>query len=152
MALAYGTNCGFVTTAPTADPGGSAIDQDAFTNALKDTAPVGAITVTEIGWWCDNATEESNYEIGLYTHDAVNDRPGTLIAGHSHTNAKGTTSGWKVASGLNITITAGTIYWLAVQLDDTVKLVKSNKDVVTAFLFFYFMINENKEFKRLRFI
>ena len=64
MALVKGTNCGFVTVAPTTDPtGGGATTIDQTSQALKDTSPVGATVITEIGWWCNNATEESNDNI-----------------------------------------------------------------------------------------
>jgi len=119
MALVEGTNVGFVTVAPTADPEGAGIEiTDNFVIATKFTAPTNG-KVIEIGWWCNNATAEANFEVGLYSHDIVNDRPLTLL-GSNKTNAKGTTSGWKVVSGLDITIVIGTRYWITYQLDNTV--------------------------------
>jgi hypothetical protein len=132
--LTLGTNFGFVATAPTTDPAGSNIDQDTYTIALKDTAPTGAIKITEIGWWCDGATEESNFEVGVYSNDVANSRPGNLLAGASQTNAKGTTAGWKKAT-VNIDVTAGTIYWLAVQLDDTATTTNGNYGSVTGAMY-----------------
>jgi len=120
MGLVLGTNCGFVTVAPTSDPSGGfwyGIDTEA--HAFKDTAPVGAIKVTEIGWWCENATQEANFEVGIYNHNSSDDEPEAVVGTLSQTNAKGTTAGWKKVTGLNIAITAETIYWIAVQLDDT---------------------------------
>lgn len=120
MALVLGTNCGFVTVAPTDDPAAGGNVADAYSMVTRDTAPAGAIRITEIGWWCDNATEEANFEVGLYAAD------GAVVPGEAgtrlyvdDTNAKGTTAGWKRVTGLNWTITAGTAYWIAVQLDDT---------------------------------
>ncbi len=118
MALVKGTNCGFVTTAPTADPGGTNWVLDTYAYGFKDVAPAGAAKVTEIGWWCDNATEAADYDVGIYSHDAVNNRPNGLI-GVARNNAKGTTSGWKRVTGLNISISAATTYWIGVQLDNT---------------------------------
>lgn len=118
-AVALGTNAGFVSSSPTADPGGTGDYADNSALAVKDTAPPTATTVTEIGWWCDNATQETNYEVGIYTWDAGNTRPGSLIAGASLTNAKGTGAGWKKVTGLSIAVTAGTAYAIAVQIDDT---------------------------------
>ena len=119
MALVIGTNCGFVTSAPSNDPSGAtALIMDTRARALKDTAPAKAVKVTEIGWWCDNATQEANFDVGIYSHDAGNDRPNALI-GSSKNNAKGTSSGWKKITSLDITITAWTVYWIGVQLDDT---------------------------------
>lgn len=118
MALVLGTNCGFVTAAPTDNPAGSLSTIDAFSYALKVVSGASAPTITEIGWWCASATQASNFEVGIYTHDAVNNRPGTVISS-SIVNAKGTTSGWKTVSGLNIVLEASTTYWLAFQLDNT---------------------------------
>lgn len=119
MALVKGTNCGFVAVAPVADPGSTGTICDSKVAAQKDVAPVGAILVTEIGWWCDSATEEANYEVGIYSHDAGNDKPNVLLAGADRTNAKGLAAGWKVVTGLNIIIAAGITYWIAEQLDNT---------------------------------
>lgn len=118
MALVKGTNCGFVTAAPSGDPGETASVIDNAAQALKDTSPAGAVKVTEIGWYCENATEESNFEAGIYDHNIGDDNPEALV-GKSATTAKGTGLGWKRVTGLDITITAETIYWLAVQLDNT---------------------------------
>lgn len=118
MALIKGTNCGFVTVAPTADPLGTSSMKDTEASAFKDTSPVGALLVVEIGWYCDNATEEANYDVGIYSHDAGNNRPDTIIDSVS-TAAKGTTSGWKKISGLSIPIVGSTVYWIGIQLDDT---------------------------------
>jgi hypothetical protein len=120
MALVKGTNCGFVTVAPTAIPyGDGSIIADYRANAFKDTAPTGAVAVTEIGWYTDQNTEEANFEVGIYDHNTGDNNPEAVVGSLSQTHAKGTTSGWKVATGLNISITAGTIYWLAFQLDNT---------------------------------
>lgn len=121
MALTYGTNCGFVTTAPTADPGASSAQQiDDQIRAIKHTVPSNVNTVTEIGFFQDDATsEEANFEVGIYTHNAGDNNPEALVAGTSRTNAKGTATGWKVVTGLSIAVTADTVFWIAVQVDDT---------------------------------
>ena len=117
MVLTLGTNCGFVTVAPTANPstGGSQIDDRAF--AFKDTSPATAAKITEIGWFCNTASEEANFEVGIYAHDSGNNKPDTLIVSFT-TNAKGTGLGWKVVTGLDITISQNTDYWIGVQLDN----------------------------------
>ena len=125
MALVKGTNCGFVTVAPVDDPAASNLVNDNYARAFKDVAPAGAAKVTEIGWWCDDASEASDYDVGIYSHDAVNNRPDVLI-GSALNNAKGLASGWKVVSGLNITITPGITYWIGVQLDDTPSQTNTN--------------------------
>lgn len=121
MALAYGTNCGFVTTAPTTDPvAGATVTIDNTSVVLKATSQSNATKVIEVGWWCDNATEAANFEVGLYSADGavVPGEAGTRLF-VSATNAKGTTSGWKVVTGLNWTISASTIYWIGLQVDNT---------------------------------
>lgn len=117
MALVKGTNCGFVTAAPHADPYGDDYVCDAVAVAFKDTAPEGAVKVVEIGWYCDNATEESNFEVAIYDHNTDDNNPEAVV-GWDQTNAKGTGSGWKRCTGLDIAITAGSTYWLAMQLDN----------------------------------
>jgi hypothetical protein len=127
MALVEGTNCGFVTVAPTADPGATDLRADNTSRTGKFTAPAGASKITEIGWYCDNATDEGNFELGVYSDDGngATSLPVTLAAGVSRTNAKGTDAGWKKAT-VDIAITAGTIYWLAVQLDATSSATNTN--------------------------
>ena len=117
MALVVGTNSGFVTVAPTVDPADSTISIASRAMAMKDTSPSENAIITEIGWWCDNATAEANFEVGIYTHNIGDDEPEILLAGSSRTNAKGTGAGWKVVSGLNIEVSSETIYWITVQLD-----------------------------------
>ncbi len=117
MAVALGTNSGFVTVSPTADPGGSGTQLETRTKTMVDTSPVTAARITQVGWWCGEATDEANFEIGVYSADGavVPGEAGTLL--HvSRTNAKGTTSGWKKVT-VDWAISGNTNYWLAVQLD-----------------------------------
>ena len=120
MALVLGTNSGFVASAPAADPGGIALGVDNSAVVTKDQSPGTANTITQVGWWCDNATEESNFEIGLYADSSG--AAGSLLFSTS-TNAKGTGSGWKTAS-VNWSISPSTNYWLGLQLDDTATQTK----------------------------
>ena len=120
-ALVEGTNCGFVTVAPTTDPGGVNLgNADDASRSGKFVAPANG-TITEIGWYCENATEEANFEVGLYSDDGggATSLPENLAAGSDTTNAKGTDAGWKVTTGLSIPIVSGTTYWIATQLDAT---------------------------------
>ena len=128
MAIVLGTNAGFVTSAPTSDPSGNReFDVDFHATAGKDTSPATAIRVTEIGWWCDNATQAANFEVGIY--DDSGGSPNNLLAGASLVNAKGTTAGWKKATGLNITISSSTTYWIALQVDSTATSTESDEGV-----------------------
>lgn len=120
MALVIGTNCGFVTVAPTTDPAGTQLTFDNLAGACKFTSPAGAATITEMGFYVDGATEEANFEMAVYAADGavVPGEAGTRLH-HSATNAKGTTAGWKTVTGLSWAISGSTDYWLAVQLDNT---------------------------------
>ncbi|MFH1585382.1 MAG: hypothetical protein ABIB79_01285 [archaeon] len=115
MALALGTNCGFVTEAPVADPEGTAYDYIGHSQFLKVISPATADKITEIGLWCNNATNEANFEVGLYNDSGG--APNNLLE-VDRTNAKGTTAGWKNVS-VNWSINPSTTYWLAFQIDDT---------------------------------
>ena len=118
MALVKGTNCGFVLAAPTTDPSGaSETSAEDRARAGKFISPADAIAITKIGWWCANVTEEANFEVGLYSHDADNNVPLTLLASNK-INAKGTTAGWKSAL-VSLAINPSTVYWIAFQLDHT---------------------------------
>jgi len=118
MGLVNGTNCGFVLSAPVADPGGTSTRRDNYASAIKVVAPVGISAITEIGWWQANSSSaDTNFEVGLYSHDASNDKPDTLLE-VDDTNAKGTDGGWKTVS-VNWLVTPGTTYWIAVQIDYT---------------------------------
>jgi hypothetical protein len=118
MAVVMGTNAGFVTSSPSADPAGSTSAQDYRSSALKDTTPDEAVTVTEIGWYADNATEDANWEAAIYTDDGSGNNPDEIVDSDI-TNDKGTDAGWKKCTGLNIALDANTVYWIAVQCDDT---------------------------------
>lgn len=128
MAIVVGTNAGFVTSSPSADPAGTITAIDAKAVAFLDTAPATAIRVIEIGIWIDNATQAADFEFGIYTDNAVDNEPEALV-GSKVTIAKGTTSGWKSQS-CNIAITAGTDYWIALQLDNTATGTNANWAVV----------------------
>lgn len=117
MAVVLGTNAGFVTEAPTADPSGTGTYIDFQACAVKDTSDATADRITEVGWWCDTATAEANFEIGLYAHDSGNDKPGSQLYADI-VNAKGVTTGWKTVT-VNWSIDPSTIYWIALQVDNT---------------------------------
>jgi len=116
--LVLGTNCGLVSSSPSANP--STASQFTIDNRIRAirVTTTDAVTITEIGWWCDNATQESNFEVGIYSHDSLNNQPDELIYSDT-TNAKGTDAGWKKVTGLNFSLEAATTYWIAVQVDNT---------------------------------
>lgn len=120
-AVVLGTDAGFVTTAPTGTPTGSPTTFDTQAIAIRDVAPVGATTITEMGWWSNAVTEDAETYVGIYSNNASG-RPDVLLG--SINFSKGTTAGWKSTS-LNVAVAAGTTYWLAYQLDDTVTASKA---------------------------
>lgn len=126
MAVIVGTNAGFVASAPVADPTGANTLMDTHAEANKDTSPLAANKITEIGWWCDGATEDANFEVGLYAHDAGNDKPAARLYVEA-VNAKGTSSGWKTVS-VDWDISANTVYWIAAQLDNTATATNTNRN------------------------
>ncbi len=130
MALVVGTNIGFVTVAPIADPTGNIEYADYRVRGFKATSPAGAVKVVEIGWWCDNPTQAANFEVGIYSHNSENDEPENLLDGASRTNAKGTDAGWKFVTGLDISIDPETIYWITFQLDNTATTTNMNKQTL----------------------
>jgi len=117
-ALVVGTSCGLVATAPTGDPeGGLSFTMDYYCRGLKIT-PSANRTITEIGWYSNQTSEEANFEVAIYSHNAGDDVPDASIS-KDQTNAKGTGAGWKVVTGLEIELTASTVYWIVIQCDAT---------------------------------
>jgi len=125
MALVKGTNCGFVTEAPASDPEGSNSSCDNISYGLKDTGPENASRVTEIGWFCDNESEAADFEVAIYDHNSGDNNPEDIV-GSKSSDAKGTDSGWKKISGLNIPITPGETYWIAFSLANTSTATNKN--------------------------
>ncbi len=121
MVVVLGTNAGFVTTAPTSDPTGTESGIDTFAMAMKLIAPSNAVKITEMGWYCQNATQASNYDIGIYSHNETDNEPEARLA--VATAAKGTTAGWKTAA-IDVDLIPGNTYWLAIQVDDTATQTK----------------------------
>jgi len=113
MAITLGTDSGFVTVAPTADPvGSSASVIDGSSIVTKDVSPVGAVAITEIGWWRDAGTDGANFELGLYSEAAgVAD----ALLEVERTNSS-TSTGW-IRKAVNWAISPSTAYWLGLQMD-----------------------------------
>ena len=121
MAIVLGTNAGFVTVAPTNDPGGTTSGfAIADTNVMRDTTPSNAVKITEVGFWLDGASTDANFEMGIYAADGavVPGEAGTLL--HvDRTNSLGTSSGvWLRVTNLDWAIDSDTIYWIGMQTDN----------------------------------
>ena len=119
MAVVLGTNSGFVSVAPAADPGGSGRGIDNYSSVTCDTSPADATKITEIGWWCDAATEAANFEVGLYDSDGI------VVPGEAATrlfvdavNAKGLDAGWKRVA-VDWAITGSHKYWIGMSCENT---------------------------------
>ena len=112
MALALNTNVGFVATAPTADPAGGDAVIDGASVVTKDTAPAGAVKITQVGWYRGSGTATDNFEIALYANES--DVAGTrLFVDATNSSASG---GW-ITTAVDWAITPGTAYWLGLQMD-----------------------------------
>jgi hypothetical protein len=128
MAIALGTNSGFVTAAPASDPAGGNLSVDNVGTVMMDTLPATAAKITKVGVWIDNATEEANFRIALYDNDGatVPGEAGTRLFITSDT-AKGTTSGWKeITVNWDVSPYAGTDLWIGIGLDNTATTTNSN--------------------------
>ena len=113
MAVVLGTSSGFVITAPTADPtGGVNTTIDGSSVVTKHTSPVGAVSITEIGWYRGAGTNTANFEIALY------DESGGVAGARLFVDATNSSNvqGW-IVTAVNWAISANTAYWLAVQMD-----------------------------------
>lgn len=112
MALILSTNCGFVTVAPTTDPGGLGVPCDGDGFAFRATSPAGNNIITEIGFWQGGSENDAaKYNVGIYNNNAG--EPGSLIATQSTGQSTTNTPAWYKYTGLNISISPATIYWIA---------------------------------------
>ena len=116
MALILGTNCGFVTVAPSADPEGTNNVFDNYSISLKDTTTSANIRVTEIGYYVDGISEAADVDVGIYSDNSAGE-PHLLLFSDLN-NAKGTTAGWKTVA-VNWELNANTDYWIAIGCTDT---------------------------------
>lgn len=134
MALVIGTNCGFVGSAPSGDPSGNnTTDMDGRNIAVKDTSPAGNNVVTEIGWWQGMTTNDSaTYEAGIYSHDSGNNSPDTLIGSvATGQSCPATTAQWNKYTGLNISISGSTVYWIAVGIVGVTNPCSMDRDTIS---------------------
>jgi hypothetical protein len=113
---------GFLTSAPDAVYGDTAMGQAAnFATAQKFIMPsAGTLELIEIGAYLSTFTAPSSCLIAVFTHDAVNDCPESLVANSAGTL---TLSGSAVKqahtySGTNPQVTGGDTYWIALLSDE----------------------------------
>lgn len=111
MAIVIGTNAGFVTVAPTADPGGQGNPVDYLARSNLYTAPAGNNKVIEMGWWMRSFPGDpgENFQLGIYSDNAG--EPGNLLVMEEAVLLDA--PGWGTVS-LDFELTPATAYWLAV--------------------------------------
>lgn len=112
MAVVLGTSAGFVTTAPSADPGGGDTTIDGSSVVVKDTSPAGAYKITQIGWYRGSGTNTANFEIALYS-DSAGVADARLFVDATNSSAAG---GW-ITVAVDWAISPSTAYWLGLQMD-----------------------------------
>lgn len=112
MALVLGTNSGFVTTAPTADPAGTGVTIDGSSVVTKHTSPANAEKITSIGWYRESGTNTANWEIALYS-----DVAGVPVTRLFVDNTNSTSSNGWLTTAVDWAISPNTAYWLALQMD-----------------------------------
>jgi len=134
MALTEGTNCGFCASAPTADPGaGTETVIDNRNWLSKFTTPAGCTTISELGFYIMSTTHSAvAYKIAIYTHNSGSDAPQDLVGSiQTGQNLTGSTAGWYKYTGLNISVSESTIYWLGVEVADSSNDAKTWRDTET---------------------
>ena len=112
MALALGTNSGFVTVAPTADPAGTGATIDGNCVVTKHTSPANALKITSIGWYRASGTNTANWEIALFS-DALGVPVTRLFVDATNSTSS---NGW-LTTAVDWDILPSTDYWLALQMD-----------------------------------
>lgn len=112
MAVVLGTNSGFVTVAPTADPAGTGATIDGNCVVTKHTSPAGATKITSIGWYRASGTNTANWEIALFS-DGAGVPVTRLFVDATNSTAS---NGW-LTTAVDWDISPSTPYWLALQMD-----------------------------------
>ncbi|MCK5590613.1 MAG: hypothetical protein KAI72_01535 [Candidatus Pacebacteria bacterium] len=124
-ALVKGTNCGFVTVAPSVDPGGTLATMDGYNVGAKNISSSDATSVIEIGWWKDSGPAgDLNFDVCIYAHDAGDDEPGAVIDSIQEGVSNG--AGWFDVSSLSISISGSTTYWIGLQGEPTATITRTN--------------------------
>jgi len=120
MAVTVGTSAGFVSSRPVNDPTNSlhaAIG--GYQLAGKFTSPATPFTVTELGWWQENSSNQAlDYTLAIYTNNAAGDSgngiPDDLVGSQVSGTLTANTVGWNYVA-TNITgLSTSTVYWIAI--------------------------------------
>jgi uncharacterized repeat protein (TIGR02543 family) len=124
--IVIGINAGFVASRPAANLSANVIDSDSFAQTGKFTAPAGAVLLSEVGFYVDNTPGSGNFRVGVYADSSGS--PGTLLASGA---ATAVAQGWNHAA-VSCSLTPGTVYHLAVQLDSGPVMNTAYTDSTTA--------------------
>jgi hypothetical protein len=119
-AIVAGVNHGFVSSSPSTDPEASVnLDFAGKAIAINSTSPIGAVTVSEIGWYLGltfSCSGSIDYEVGIYTGNGT-DPTTRLNVSTGNTFTCGGSTGWQKVTGLDWSISENTEYWIAIQSD-----------------------------------
>jgi len=118
MTITEGTNCGFLDTVPTGDPGGTSGFGDRIISACKFTTSQAG-KINEIGAYLGYHTE-NDFEFAIYSHDSGNNRPSSKLG--SGTGRYDDDVGW-YSVVVDVTLTNATTYWLAAQADGFMSVI-----------------------------
>lgn len=135
MAISVGTNCGFVSSAPSGDPGGTT-NSGLMNNAclcVRDTSPAGTKIITEIGWWqVVTNNSQCDFNVGVYSNGSA--KPSALITAQSSgLYVPANTAGWAKYTGLSISISASTAYWIAIGCADVATDLRGTRGTASGF-------------------
>lgn len=110
---------GFVTSRPAAragsDTSGWPIDNSGYVAAQKFVAPgSGTLSVSEIGLWMNNNGSGAAARLAIFTHDAANDCPESMVSGSESATLTEATSTVTVhySTLSSCSITGGQTYWI----------------------------------------
>lgn len=129
MAVVEGTNCGFLTTAPTTDPG----NPDSRTikqvcNGAKFTAPANG-TITEVGYWQEagQVIGPPNMDLGVFSDDGTGLSPDEQLDSTGIISRPNFNNYW-CSGAVSVPITSGTVYWIAVNVGNTLQPITIGLD------------------------
>lgn len=109
---------GFLESRPSVRTGtdtfGWPVDLAGTVIAQKFPAPSsGTLNISEIGAWLNNSGGGGQFRLAIFTHDAANDCPETMISGSETGTLTVTGSAVQIIyAAITCTVTGGSTYWL----------------------------------------
>lgn len=112
MALVLGSNCGFVTTAPDADPLDNAYPLDDRAKVFQTTSVTDG-TISEVGMWINTISSPDPNVIQLGIYDDNSGEPNNLMESHTVSVNSGLDGpSWVKSSEFSTSVSSGTNYWI----------------------------------------